>query len=373
MNEVAMGGLDDRATLARWMLGQWIRPVDPVQAQERAQELMGLAWGEGVAALVGYGLDGQAGVPEALRRPLLDLCRDRAMTALVRRGRLGGVLRALRAADIPVLVLKGAALAKWLYPKPYLRETSDVDLLFASRSDAMRAAVALQPLGFAVPAPPTRFRHGVSSPSADGQMDLDLHWALSDWPLLAGLPDFDALLADSVPLPGLEAGAHGLGAPHALLHACVHRASNLSAGLGDRLKWLYDLHLLAARLDMDGAWPRFVECCQESRAGGICAEGLAASAAHFGTVVPMAAMQALEAMRAHEPLDARRLADWRYVQRCNFRAMSGWRVRLAWLRHRLLPSDTHLRELYGAELSRSALLRERLRRAWARLRRRTPD
>ena len=37
--------------------------------------------------------------------------------------------------------------------------------------------------------------------------------------------------------------AWGLGAAHALLHACVHRASNLSAGLGDRLKWLYDLHL----------------------------------------------------------------------------------------------------------------------------------
>jgi len=40
------------------------------------------------------------------------------------------VLAALAGAGLPVLLLKGAALAYTLYPEPHLRDRSDTDLLF---------------------------------------------------------------------------------------------------------------------------------------------------------------------------------------------------------------------------------------------------
>ena len=149
----------------------------------------------------------------------------------------------------------------------------------------------------------------------------------------------------------------------------MHRASNLAADLGDRLKWLYDLHLLAAVLDRDGGWPSFLAACDQAQACGIAAEGLAAATDLFGTPVPPAVAAALAAGRVAEPLDAGRLDDWPYIQRLNFRALPGWGTRLAWIGARLLPPAGHLRALYGEDLSYPALLWQRLRKAGSRLRR----
>lgn len=357
-----------RQTLARWTLGCW-QTSDDTLDEAALDGLMRLAWSEGVTLLV---VEGLAGCPQekaqVLCRSGLDWARGQAAAELGRRTRLRAVLACLRQADIHALVLKGAALAHWLYPIPYLRESSDVDLLFASRDDALRAATALTTLGYAVAYPPGRFQHELAC-QGDGLPDLDLHWALSDWPALDRLPDFDALLSDSIPLPGLGADAHGLDAPHALLHACVHRASNLAAGLGDRLKWLYDLHLLAATLDRDNGWRRFLAICEQAESCGIAAEGLGAATALFGTPVPPTVSAALAAHRTHEPVDASRLSDWRYLQRLNFRRLPDWSAKLAWIGSRLLPPAGHLRALYGEDLGYPALLWQRLRNAGSRLRR----
>lgn len=332
------------------------------------QALLECAWREGVLGLLSARLEGQPEVPAEVHAACSEWVRGQVAAAMVRQVRLRRVLEVLGEAGISTLVLKGAALAQWLYPASYLRESSDVDLLFASRADAERAVAALGPLGYSSPYRPERFRHELLCRSRDGKLDLDLHWALSDWPALSRLPDFASLHAARIPLPGLGDAAYGLDASLALLHACVHRASNLSAGLGDRLKWLYDLHLLAGRLDADAAWPAFVEVTRQAQGCGVCAEGLAASADLFGTKVPEEVVSALEAGCAAEPLDARRLADWRYVQRLNFRALGGWGERMAWLWSRLLPPAGHMRELYGEEVGRAGLLWQRLRRALTRLR-----
>ncbi|KAF1695319.1 nucleotidyltransferase family protein [Pseudoxanthomonas koreensis] len=332
-----------------------------------SRALLDCAWHEGVLGLLAARVDGQPEVPEPVRAACADWIRAQTAVLMMRQVRLRQVLVALDEARIRPLVLKGAALSQWLYPSPHLREASDVDLLFASRIDAERASATLASLDFFTPYRPGRFQHELLCRSADGKLDLDLHWALSDWPMLGQIPDFTTLLEASIPLPGLGTHARGLDAPHALLHACIHRASNLAAGLGDRLKWLYDLHLLAAVLDRDGHWPRFVAACLQAQACGIADEGLAASAGLFGTVVPGPVRQALADGRKSEPLDAGRLSDWRYIQRLNFRALPGWGARLAWLGDRLLPPAGHLRALYGEDLGYPRLLWRRLRRAGSRL------
>ena len=362
----------DRATLARWLVRGWDPGRDDALDEAALDQLLDLAWSEGVQVQACAQLAAVDGLAAQRRQDCQDWVRQQAAAGLGVQARLRAVLQCLHQAGIPVLVLKGAALGQWLYPAPYLRESSDVDLLLASRDDALRAAVALEGLGYAMAHAPGRFQHELAC-HGDGLPDLDLHWALSDWPVLDRLPAFDTLLATSIPLPSLGSGARGLDAPHALLHACVHRASNLAADLGDRLKWLQDLHLLAAMLDRDGGWPSFLAACDQAQACGIAAEGLAATTALFGTPVPSAVSTTLAAGRTHEPLDASRLSDWRYIQKLNFRALPGWGTRLAWIGARLLPPAGHLRALYGEGHSYPGLLWQRFRRVGARLKGQGPE
>jgi hypothetical protein len=365
----ARDGIDGpRVSLARWMRGQW-QPDDAAAIQPALlRALLGNAWAEGVTALVAHGLGQCPGAPAALRDAFAAAAHAAAMPALRREADGRRVLFTLHAEGVPALLLKGGALAHWLYPAPYLRECSDLDLLFVDREQALHAAQVLAKLGYATPYQPSRFQHELACRPADGRgLELDLHWALSDWPVLDRLPAFAELDAAGIDLPGLGAGARGLGAPHALLHACAHRASNLAAGLGDRLKWLYDLHLLAQTLDRAGTWQQFTGACQQAGLCGIAAEGLDATAALFGTPVPQWVPAALAAGRATEPLDATRLDDWRYVQRLNLRALPDWEARLAWIGGRLLPPAGHLRVLYGEDLGYPALLWRRLRNAGSRL------
>ena len=352
------------ATLARWMLGGW-EPVDAALATERIDALRRLAWAEGVTALVAHGLAGRADAAE-VRAVFAGGMSLAAASELARRRRLRDVLTVLDAGSVDVLVLKGVALAHWLYPAPWLRESSDVDLLFASRREAERAALLLDVHGHVVPAPADRFQHELACHARDGGLALDMHWALSDWPMLDRLPAFAELAQAGLALPELATGARGLDAPHALLHACVHRASNLTAGLGDRLKWLYDLHLLAERLERDGGWPGWLALAERAGACGICAEGLEASMRTFATRVPKDVLRTLAARRGREPLDAARLADWRYIQWRNVRSLP-WSRRLPWLRARLLPSLGHMRALYGGGHTPARLLLLRARRLFARL------
>src|SRR5690606_13500395 len=104
---------------------------------------------EGVIALLAQRLQAGPGVPKELADALAAQSRGLAMAELAQRGMLVRILATLEASGIEVLVLKGAALRAWLYPLPWLRESSDLDLLFRGRAQALAAADVLAPLGFA--------------------------------------------------------------------------------------------------------------------------------------------------------------------------------------------------------------------------------
>ena len=72
---------------------------------------------------------------------------------MVRAAELRAVLEALARQGLPVLLLKGAALAYTLYPEPHLRNRCDADLLLPSRDEAECAGRVLQTLGYQQPMP----------------------------------------------------------------------------------------------------------------------------------------------------------------------------------------------------------------------------
>jgi len=151
------------------------------------------------------GLDGlRAGLWDALMAAgRSDAAKDRRL--------LERVLPALAARGCRALLLKGAALGRWLYVAPELRPGSDVDLLIDARMrlDAHAALVAagLQSDGYS--------QHDLASnqaPYVDPETgrQIDLHWALNVVPELACRFDFAQLDQDAIDLSE-PAGARALG------------------------------------------------------------------------------------------------------------------------------------------------------------------
>ena len=177
---------------------------------------------------------------------LTDLCRALRRRAALFHLRRDAVVAALHRAGIPVVLLKGIAVAESLYDEPFHREFEDLDILV--RRHALDEAVqALAPLGYTTPADRRRelaylrhhFHMFLEHPSARA---LEVHWDFS-FPGLAFRMDPDAVFAGARPLrPNSPGGAPMVPRPeHMVLHLVLE---NIQEGFS-RLGRLVDLDRLA--------------------------------------------------------------------------------------------------------------------------------
>lgn len=143
-------------------------------------------------------------VPDSVRQALGNSYRHAAQAAGTAYAQLADVLRALHAHGVSVVLLKGAALARFTYGDAALRPFADLDLLV--RSDQVEAAhQALRSAGYAIvgeaPSPTDlAWRHarayfdpagsqGGRGPEGAGaraaaRIPVDLHWRLAGYPLM---------------------------------------------------------------------------------------------------------------------------------------------------------------------------------------------
>ncbi|MFT3755230.1 MAG: nucleotidyltransferase family protein [Pseudoxanthomonas sp.] len=359
MQAAPVSAVDVRAWLAA-VLRASDGSVLPAPAAPPAQ-VLAIAEREGVTALVHERLREQPDAG-ALHAAFAEATRRQAMWSLWLRAETARLLAALQAAGLRTLVLKGVALAGWLYPAAHLRACGDLDLLFASRADAQRAMEVLD--GFGYPCGYAQGGHAyeqVRKPAADAAqaLEVDVHWRLLNAPVFADALDFEALWSAAISIPALGPHARGLGPVHALLHAAMNRAVNLYTDVGDLLKCLYDIHLLAARFD-DAAWAAVVQAASQRQLCGVVQAALAAAQAQLGTTVPGEVMAALAQRITAEPLDPQRLGDWSYMQRRSV-DMLPFGQRLRWMLGRLVPTAGYLRARHGADASVPVLL---LRHWW---------
>jgi hypothetical protein len=357
----------ERRWVAALIAGHAPPPIGNGGAQPDA--LLDCAIAEGVVALVHQRLGEDPGVFADQYDVFSAATRAYVMESLLREAECKKVLEVLGDARIPVLLMKGSALAWWLYPSAFLRECVDVDLLFSSREQAKAAAGLLAAHGYVQNYPPDDLSYELLCRRQIGVMnvDLDMHWRLVNVPFFAEMFGFEELQAASIPLPRLAANARGLGPVHAFLHACSHRAVNLSLGIGDRLKWLYDLHLLAEQFTMSD-WSVLEQHCREHGLSGVCAAGIEAAAEPFGSVVRGTVLESLREASKQESLDVGRLNDWKYMQARNLAALPSLRVRARWLWQRVFPPKRYMQELYGVDRSAASLWMQRMKRAVWRLR-----
>lgn len=295
--------------------------------------------------------------PGAVREALSREAAMHAALDMLREQELRRVLAALAEARLDTLLLKGAALAYSHYPSSALRSRCDTDLLVSPSARAPATRV-LEALGYrpveAIGGTLVSYQESFHRVAGGVDHVVDLHWRVSNAQLFATALGFDAAFARSVPLPQLGAGARALCPSHALLHACMHRAAHLPAGGdGNRLVWLYDIHLLASAMSA-AQWREFVALCMATKMRGIALDAFAAVHAIFGAAVPAAVAMELAAPCARELsadyLDAPR---WRILL-TDLRALAAWRDRAKLLRETCFPSAHYLRARYGAR-SRWAL------------------
>jgi hypothetical protein len=345
--------------MIRAWLAAVLRGKSPTWAFAPDQDLTAIvraAHDEGVVALIherlqdaAHGLD----VPAELRERIASAARTKAVQSLEREAQTRRILARLEQAGLRVLLLKGSALAYWVYDSPYLRECADIDLLFATRADAEQAAALLVELGYRSKAIPgdltiyevTCVRGDDDSPS---YLEADLHWGIGCTAMFAGCFDFDELDAGSLPLPRLGPTARGLGPVHAYLHSCIHRILEVRRGRANYLKWLFDLHLLAQRFSAED-WESLVTLSEQKGLCGTCLHGLQAAADAFGTRMPPTVVPRLVAGQRGEAIDVARMGSWVYIQRMTLRALPSHAARLRWWAQRLWPQSGYLDAYYEGE------------------------
>lgn len=260
------------------------------------------------------------GCPQALLDRLAEIELNEVASEMLRRFEANRILSSLENAGIPVIVLKGTALAYGLYAKPYLRPRGDTDILLQNALYAEAATAVLKKEGYVslslMPKPSQNaisFEVEYRRTSKYGtQQSLDIHWALANNALYGGRFTNEELLVSARELPLLGAGIRGLGWVHAMAHACIHRVAHLPEGLGGRLIWLYDIHLLAAKFS-EQDWAQFLHIARERQLAGAFTSGLEATVDAFHTVLPDQLLPTLQKLAKKEHFKVVKASSSAYI------------------------------------------------------------
>lgn len=196
-----------------------------------------------------------------LARPALDLealrraARLAVLEAKAERDAFFAFAQKLAEEGIEFVAFKGMATSLALYPKPYLRATPDVDLLFRAR-DLPRLAGFLARRGFATRLDPRTVRRWGALTRAsfapvappDGAFLLDVHVLVDDPPASLGLPTEEVFAEAESPPVG--PGWLKVPAPEQVF---VLLALNAFRDLYEPrgLKGFFDAHLLLAQRRLD--------------------------------------------------------------------------------------------------------------------------
>ena len=258
------------------------------------------------------------------------------------------VLQALADASLNVLVLKGALVARRVYPRPEARFRTDLDILVepAQREDTEQR---LQALGYrrpwAVQSATQMYQSQWVRADGEHSFSIDLHWDLRNHPALQQRLPLSELFRCAQPLPGLA--VKGMGLPHALLNASMHFFNDYAE---DR-PWqgLLDKDLLWRAMSPEEQGQCRAMACEYGLAG-LLAESLERSRAFLDTPVSDAVLADLHEVgknqwstgliRANEQ---RRTAYWFAL-----RSEPGFGRKVRRVRQGLFPPPSYLRRQYPA-------------------------
>ncbi len=198
---------------------------------------------------------GQTGLPPDRLPDLRKSFLNSAARNLLLYRELDAILGALQPAGIPVILLKGLHLAKFVYPEPALRPMADIDLLLHP-DDLPQAFQVLQRLGYGASRDfdlgrEVRRHQHIPPLIRPGKAPVELHWHIAS----PGSPlqvDLGGLWERAQPVELTSYQAMILAPEDLLLHLSLHLLQDEFIG---GLKRLYDIVALLSfygpRLDWE--------------------------------------------------------------------------------------------------------------------------
>ena len=325
------------------------------QAWERWQERMGglkkgLEEGsqgiKGLLPLLSIALrrDGVVDDPTLLTYVRTAYLREELRSQIYRR-LFRNVLAALATDRIPVLVLKGAALADTVYEKPALRHCHDIDLL-VGEDDMCHAVSRLTSLGWTLP------KTGRGSGIEDLRLEHESGLPLELHRRLFRLPYYRAPLADIWARSQMQSIAgistRILSPADSLLYVCGHASYCRSR---ESLRWVCDSWFLINRCpDLD--WDVLVDCTLRSHLALPLSVMLAYLAEVLRAPIPASVLDRLYAAASQTDTVEREIAllGARVGARGNFqnivRMARGWRARMQVVQWILFPAPSYLHWAY---------------------------
>ncbi|MFW6059581.1 MAG: nucleotidyltransferase family protein [Phycisphaeraceae bacterium] len=292
----------------------------------------------------------------AIDRALQPILRTAAVREELRAGRFRRAMHeglvALSDADVPFVLLKGAALGETVYPSPALRHSHDVDVWVSDNDALTRAVEALSRAGFTRNEQPLA-DGGVRMDHASG-LPIELHRRLID-SALCDLPR-DEILARARPVEVMGRRVRVLDPTDALAHVVGHALFNPRRA---SFAWLVDAALLASRHPAID-WQRAGEMLIRAGLSLPATVQLHDLAQRFNVPVPTDVMQALaDEARCADRVQRTVVVDMlrRRPQRrlIHLLGASGLRSRFSLCAALLLPPAAYVRQVEGVE-SRAALL-----------------
>ena len=312
-----------------------------------------MADAHGVLPLLAHHLAHVDDAPPALRSSLVDEARRRAAADLLQTEELKRCLAALNDGGVPVLLMKGAQLAFSHYERPDLRPRVDTDVLVSTEMRPRLAALLARGGYVAVgqlPGNLVMYQEAYTKRLNGALVHvLDVHWRTANPQAFGDVLPYDQAASSAVDVAGLGPGARGLCATQALLLACVHRVAHHFDS--QSLLWLYDIHLVASRLDQ-AEWTDFRRLAREQGVATVCAEGLQRAARYFHTGIPenVSAKLIEDAQRGSETATAAYLTPRRrHVENIisDLRALPTWSIRWRLVRQHLVPPAQYMRAVYA--------------------------
>jgi len=246
------------------------------------------------------------------------------------------------------LLLKGTPLSHTLYPELGLRPRCDTDLLIPE-SARKKTAALMKRSGY----------HALHEANADyisSQMSYskkiqgffcsyDIHWQVSNCNRQFSRDFTDGrLFEDAVAIPSLGQNARTLNRVDALLFSCFHRAGHF-AHSGDRLIWLYDIHLLCQTLTKRKS-KNFFDKAKQLEIVTVCADAITVAQSWFDTVLSQPLESLLKEKAENEfsgiLLESGRLGGIKQHAFLELKGMSSWRERFYFLFQNAFPPAEYM-------------------------------
>jgi hypothetical protein len=331
------------------------------------QQFVKAARAHGVAPLIWYTLENigwPAAIPVQVRAALhQSFYQTTAQNMLIYQD-LERILDALQ--DIPVVVLKGAALANTLYPHIGTRPMVDIDLL-VTRSAITESLQSLHMLNYIEPIPEIaprfnsihRYHVCLKKQVSNNGALIEIHWQLIGGDTDRRVPSMNWFWERIEPWslhPQESDGAtsQNSGAAYQLnpLAHILYLAAHLILQHGStqkRLIWLYDLHLLITRYGDILDWTAIMKHARAFHWDIALNAALKNTHQYFGTVLPEHIEDRILSVHRTDMQDMT-MPEMSTVSRATLlkEELSNltWRGRYYLVRSHLFPSPTYLRWRY---------------------------